>query len=111
MNAPITAISSPTHPISVNLGRHTANSDDFTPNNGIVALHNSVFLETDVVVVISAQKLDHPRCVIERWPVSDGAEETTDAYALTFVPKVDMSPIQSQGSFTRIITSLILTFF
>ncbi|CAG8752184.1 1154_t:CDS:2, partial [Acaulospora colombiana] len=40
--------------------------------------------------------LDLPRCSVERWLASEGAEETTDAYALTLVPKFDLPPLPSQ---------------
>jgi hypothetical protein len=98
MNAPVTSISSPTHPISMILGRHAnETTDQLNPLKAHISLHSETFLEKDVVLIIAAQKLDHPRCNVERWLEKDGAEETTDAYALTFVPKVDLPPVQAQG--------------
>jgi len=62
-----------------------------------IYLHeSSTFLEKDVVILISSQKLDHPRCSVERYLPSEGAEETTDAYALTLVPRFNLPPLPGQ---------------
>ena len=102
MSAPITTITSPTHPISAILGRHsTATEDTHDPNLAALTLLDSGFLEKDIVIIISSQKLDHPRCMAEKWLASNGAEETTHAYALTMVPKFDLPPVKSQGEPTE----------
>jgi hypothetical protein len=70
---------------------------DFQPSKAYVYLHeSSTFLEKDVVILISSQKLDHPRCSVERYLASEGADETTDAYALTLVPRFNLPPLAGQ---------------
>ncbi|PVF90955.1 vWA-like protein, partial [Serendipita vermifera] len=97
MNKDITSVSSPSHPIGLTLGcAEREPKGDFEPSKAFVYLGDSVFLEKDIVIVISAQGLDIPRCSVERWLASEGAEETTDAYALTLVPKFDLPPLPSQ---------------
>jgi hypothetical protein len=98
MNKAITSVSSPSHPIGLTLGCAAKElKGDFEPSKAFVYLGDSAFLEKDIVVVISAQGLDVPRCSVERWLASEGAEETTDAFALTLVPKFDLPPLPSQG--------------
>lgn len=98
MSGPITAISSTTHPISTVLGRQSIESTEkHDPNFAVLTLEDSQFLDKDIVIVISSQKLDQPRCMAERWLVSNGAEETTHAYALTMAPKFNVPPVKSQG--------------
>lgn len=36
--------------------------------------------------------------MVERFTPEDGAEELTDAYALTLVPRFDLPPLPSQGT-------------
>ncbi|CAG7847242.1 SubName: Full=Related to Vault poly[ADP-ribose] polymerase {ECO:0000313/EMBL:CCA69385.1} [Serendipita indica DSM 11827] len=86
MTAPITAISSPTHPLSVSLG----GSNGTTPNVATVSFNDSTTLKQDIVVVIAVQNLDRPRCTLER------KSEETNAFALTLVPKFDLPSVQSQ---------------
>ncbi|KIM34058.1 hypothetical protein M408DRAFT_325583 [Serendipita vermifera MAFF 305830] len=96
MNAPIKTISSPTHPINMKLGHHSLEmTGEHDPNLAAVTLQDSVFLDKDIVIIIAAQKLDYPRCMAERRPLSS-AEEPTHAYALTMVPKFDLPPVKSQ---------------
>ncbi|PVF97085.1 hypothetical protein CPB86DRAFT_760872 [Serendipita vermifera] len=97
MNKAVTSVSSPSHPIGLTLGcAEKELKGDFEPSKAFVYLGDSAFLEKDIVVVISAQGLDVPRCSVERWLASEGAEETTDAYALTLVPKFDLPPLPNQ---------------
>ncbi|PVF91424.1 hypothetical protein CPB86DRAFT_809498 [Serendipita vermifera] len=97
MNKAITSVSSPSHPIGLALGcAEKELKGDFEPSKAFVYLGDSAFLEKDIVIVISAQGLDVPRCSVERWLASEGAEETTDAYALTLVPKFDLPPLPNQ---------------
>ena len=98
MTQPITAVSSPTHPVAMTLGSPVkVLTGDFQPSMAYIYLHeSSTFLEKDVVILISSQKLDHPRCSVERYLPSEGAEETTDAYALTLVPRFNLPPLPGQ---------------
>jgi hypothetical protein len=98
MTQAITAVSSPTHPVAMTLGSPVKElTGDFQPSKAYVYLHeSSTFLEKDVVILISSQKLDHPRCSVERYLPSEGAEETTDAYALTLVPRFNLPPLPGQ---------------
>ncbi|KIM20227.1 hypothetical protein M408DRAFT_30544 [Serendipita vermifera MAFF 305830] len=97
MSKTVTSISSPSHPIGLTLGcAEKELTGDYEPSKVFVRLGNSAFLDKDIVIVISAQGLDAPRCTVERWLASEGAEETTDAYALTLVPKFDLPPLPSQ---------------
>ncbi|KAG8822812.1 hypothetical protein FRC17_009456 [Serendipita sp. 399] len=97
MNKPITSVSSPSHPIGLNLGCHQRElTTDFEPSKAFVYLGESTMLDKDIVIVISTQGLDTPRCSVERWLKSEGAEETTDAYALTLVPKFELPALPRQ---------------
>jgi hypothetical protein len=69
----------------------------YEPSTAFIHFEHSAFLDTDIVIEISAEGLDLPRCSVERWYVSEGAEETTDAYALTVVPKFDIPSLSGQG--------------
>jgi hypothetical protein len=98
MAQPVTAVSSPTHPIAMTLGSGTKEvSGDFQPNKAFVYLHEEkTFLEKDVVILVSSPKLDFPRCTVERDFPSGGVQEITDAYALTFVPRFNLPPLPVQ---------------
>ncbi|KAG8846784.1 hypothetical protein FS842_001575 [Serendipita sp. 407] len=97
MNKPVTSISSPSHPIGLMLGCHQRElTGEYDPSKAFVYLGDSAMLDKDIVIVISAQGMDAPRCSVERWLKSDGAEETTDAYALTLVPKFELPALPSQ---------------
>ncbi|KAG8840019.1 hypothetical protein FRC20_005835, partial [Serendipita sp. 405] len=97
MNGPITSISSPSHPIGLTLGCHQRElTGDYEPSKAFVYLSTPTMLDRDVVILISAQGLDTPRCSVERWLKSEGAKETTDAYALTLVPKFELPALPSQ---------------
>ena len=98
MNKPITSVASPSHRIGMTLGcAERVMKGEFEPSKAFVYLTESTFLDKDIVVVISAQGLDIPRCCVERWLSSEGAEEITDAYALTLTPKFNLPPLPSQG--------------
>ncbi|KAG8810030.1 hypothetical protein FRC19_004830, partial [Serendipita sp. 401] len=80
MNKAVTSISSPSHPIGLTLGCHQRElTGEYEPSKAFVYLGDSAMLDKDIVIVISAQGMDTPRCSVERWLKSDGAEETTDA--------------------------------
>jgi hypothetical protein len=97
MSKPVTSVSSPSHPIGLTLGcAQKELQGEFEPSKAFIYLGDSAFLDKDIVIVISAQGLDTPRCTMERWLSSDGAEETTDAYAITLVPKFDLPALPSQ---------------
>ncbi|KAG8840682.1 hypothetical protein FRB91_005777, partial [Serendipita sp. 411] len=97
MNKAVTSISSPSHPIGLTLGCHQRElTGEYDPSKAFVYLGDSAMLDKDIVIVISAQGMDTPRCSVERWLKSDGAEETTDAYALTLVPKFELPALPSQ---------------
>ncbi|KAG8808602.1 hypothetical protein FRC17_003876 [Serendipita sp. 399] len=97
MSKPITSVSSPSHPIGLTLGCHQRElAGDHDPSKAFVYLGESTMLDKDIVIIISAQGLDTPRCSIERWLKGEGAEETTDAYALTLVPKFDLPALPRQ---------------
>ncbi|KAG8822813.1 hypothetical protein FRC17_009457 [Serendipita sp. 399] len=97
MNKPITSVSSPSHPIGLTLGCHQRElAGDHDPSKAFVYLGESTLLDKDIVIIISAQGLDTPSCSVERWLKSEGAEETTDAYALTLVPKFDLPALPRQ---------------
>lgn len=97
MNKPVTSVSSPSHPIGLTLGCNQKElTGDYEPSKAFVHLADAAFLDKDIVIVVSAQGLDGPRCSVERWLKSDGAEETTDAYALTLVPKFDLPALPRQ---------------
>jgi len=98
MTQPVTAVSSPTHPIAMTLGSGTKElSGDFQPNKAFVYLHEEkTFLEKDVVILVSSLKLDTPRCTVERLSPSENVQEITDAYALTLVPRFNLPPLPAQ---------------
>ncbi|KAG8804639.1 hypothetical protein FRC17_005920, partial [Serendipita sp. 399] len=97
MNKFITSVSSPSHPIGLTIGCHQRElTGDYEPSKAFVYLGESTMLDKDIVIVISAQGMDTPRCSAERWLKSDGAEETTDAYALTLVPKFELPALPRQ---------------
>ncbi|KAG8787399.1 hypothetical protein FRC20_001949 [Serendipita sp. 405] len=98
MNKPITSISSPSHPIGLTLGCHQRElTGDYEPSKAFVHLGTPTMLDQDIVILISAQGMETPRCSVERWLKSEGAEETTDAYALTLVPKFELPALPRQG--------------
>ena len=98
MSKPIASISSPSHRISLTLGcAEKELTGDYEPSKAFVYLEEPMFLDNDIVIMISAQGLDAPRCTTEHWLSGDADEETTYAYALTLVPKFDLPALPSQG--------------
>jgi Mg-chelatase subunit ChlD len=96
-SAPIQSIKSTSHPIETVMGRTTeSDAMDFDPTLSRVKLSSTQFLQTDVVVVIRYKGLDRPRCTVESFSVEEGAEEHTEAYALTIVPRFESAVIPSQ---------------
>ena len=72
-------------------------SGAFQANKAMVYLHEEkTFLEKDIVILVSSPKLDFPRCTVERHFPSGDVQETTDAYALTLVPRFNLPPLPAQ---------------
>lgn len=97
MAASITSIASPSHPVSVTIGRLAP--EDTGEHDGRLAhvsLATAALLEKDIVLLIGCQGLDRARCVVETFSPAEGAEEWTDAYALTFVPRFKLPEIPTQ---------------
>ncbi|KIJ39446.1 hypothetical protein M422DRAFT_210327 [Sphaerobolus stellatus SS14] len=94
LSSPIKSVSSPSHPIAMKFGEHTAlPATDFDATKAYVTLSSSLPLEKDIVMLISCVGLDKPRCFSE---LSGGNQETTCAYALTFVPRFQLPPLPEQ---------------
>ena len=93
MTGNIKSITSPTHPIAVNLGTNAPeSSDEHDTKLAYVSLGTSSPLETDIILVFAVQDLDRPRCTMEP-DVNAG----TNAYALTFVPRFNLPALPQQG--------------
>lgn len=98
VGANITSISSPSHPITSQLGSSTREpGDTFNPTTAYISLSSTTFLQNDVVVIISCKTLDRQRCVVESC-VSEDGKTVTDAYALTLVPRFKL-PSLPQSEF------------
>ncbi|KIM20225.1 hypothetical protein M408DRAFT_30542 [Serendipita vermifera MAFF 305830] len=83
----VTSISSPSHPIWITLGCVEREiTGDYKTSKAFAYLDDSAFLDKDVVIVISAEGLDAPRCTVERCIVDEGAEETTSLASSTTSP-------------------------
>jgi hypothetical protein len=99
MAGPVTSLASPSHPVSVTIGRLAPNDGaNFEPSRAHLGLSLPMMLEKDVVVVVGCEGLDRARCVVESFSPEEGAEDYTDAYALTFVPRFKLPTIPSQGA-------------
>ena len=95
MTGNIKSITSPSHPIALDLGTNIpGSSQTHDPKLAHISLESDSFLGTDIVIVLAVQDLDRPRCTIECDQKSD-----TDAYALTFVPRFNLPALPRQGSF------------
>ncbi|KZW04436.1 VIT-domain-containing protein [Exidia glandulosa HHB12029] len=93
MSSNITSVTSQTHPIALSLGTLMPDAGTaFDPTKAHVSLSTSK-LDKDIVVVVKADKLDHPRCVVER---ASRQDEVSDAIALTLVPRFNVPPIPEQ---------------
>lgn len=97
MESNVMSVASSTHPLSVSLGSLQEDAtDDFDPRRAFVRLDSAGLLDRDFVVVVKAAGLDQPRCVLERLPPVAQQESTTDAIALTLVPRFAVSPLERQ---------------
>ncbi|EJD54067.1 VIT-domain-containing protein [Auricularia subglabra TFB-10046 SS5] len=94
MTSNISSITSQTHPIGLSLGTLSPDSEGaFDSTKAHVSLNTGDMLDKDVVIVLKSDKLDHPRCVVER---SVRQDETSDAVALTLVPRFNLPPLPAQ---------------
>ena len=94
MTANISSISSSSHPISLSLGTRSPDTESsFDPTKAHVSFGTDDYLDKDVVVVLKAEKLDHPRCVVERRVVNGSV---SDALSLSLVPRFNLPPLQEQ---------------
>jgi hypothetical protein len=99
-SAPIQTIKSTSHAIETVFGRLTEqDTDGFDARQALVRLSSRRFLENAIVIVVRYKDLDRPRCTVETFLQSEGAEEDTDALALTLTPRFDSALIPSQGGF------------
>jgi len=100
MTSQIKSITSPSHPIAMKLGESTLqSSSEFDPKKARVSLSSPALLEKDIVIVLTCQDLDKPRCIVESFSPEEGGQEFTDAYALTLVPRFELPSLPSQGLF------------
>jgi len=99
MTSQITSIASPSqHPIVWQFGYSSPTpAEEWNAHKARVSLSSTVFLDKDIVLVLSCLGLDKPRCVIESFAPEEGAQEYTDAYALTFVPRFNLPALPRQG--------------
>jgi hypothetical protein len=72
---------------------------DFDPFKAHVSLTSPTLLDKDIVIAMSCVGLDKPRCTVEAYSPAEAAQEHTNAYALTLVPRFDLPPLASQGNF------------
>ncbi|EJD54093.1 hypothetical protein AURDEDRAFT_180436 [Auricularia subglabra TFB-10046 SS5] len=94
MTSNIMSVTSQTHPVGISLGLPDFESAaPFDPTKAHLTLSTSGMLDKDVVVVLKCDGLDKPRCVVER---AVGQAGTSDALALTLVPRFDAPPLPSQ---------------
>ncbi|BGP31178.1 hypothetical protein JCM10296v2_002942 [Rhodotorula toruloides] len=90
----ITKVSSPSHPVSLELGpdRSLAHTKDLpSANYARVTFSTSTTLEKDIVLTIHASGLDQPRCVAELHPSAKSA-----AVSLTLVPRFKLPEVEGQ---------------
>ncbi|KZW04435.1 hypothetical protein EXIGLDRAFT_758724 [Exidia glandulosa HHB12029] len=94
MASNIMSVTSQTHPIALSLGTLMPDAETaFDATKAHVALTTSNMLDQDVVVVLKANNLDHPRCVVER---ASRQDDVSDAIALTLVPRFNIPPLPEQ---------------
>ncbi|KAF8510549.1 von Willebrand factor type A domain-containing protein [Hysterangium stoloniferum] len=97
MTSHIKSINSPSHPIGMKLGESTLEpSTEFDPFKARISLSSPTLLDKDIVIVLSCQGLDKPRCTVESFSPEEGSQEFTDAYALTFVPRFELPALPAQ---------------
>lgn len=99
MTSRVRSIASPTHPMAATLGASSAKTlnAELDPRKAHVNFSSSTFLDKDIVLVLSCDGLDRPRCTVETLSL-DGGQENTDAYALTVVPRFDLPVLPRQGT-------------
>lgn len=69
----ISSISSPSHPITSQLGTASENLDEhFDPSKAFILLSSDAFLDQDMVLVLSYKDMDRHRCVVESYASADG---------------------------------------
>ena len=83
MPGQITTVSSPSHPVAMSLSGSNA--------AGVTLSSTSPHLDKDIVILISANDLDIPRCMIETWPKS-----STKCAMLTLVPRFNLPRAQTE---------------
>jgi len=80
------------------LGQSTAeDSADFDPFKAHIALASPMLLDKDIIIALNCVGLDKPRCMVEAYSPEEGAQEYTDAYALTLVPRFELPALPAQG--------------
>lgn len=94
----ITAITSDTHPIALNLGSLSPSSagGSFNPATAHVSLTSDGALASDIVLELRCDGLDRPRCSVQRFVSPADREEVVDALALTLVPRFAPPPLPAQ---------------
>ena len=110
MTSHIKSITSPSHPIEMKLGQSTPEeSADFDPFRAHIALTSSMLLDKDIIIALNCVGLDKPRYTVEPYSPEEGAQEFTDAYALTLVPRFQLPVLPAQcKSFRYVIHYYIL---
>ena len=100
MASPVQSITSPSHSLSVTLGSAaaTAPSGNYDPTMAYVLLSEGDLQpnQTDIVLIISSNGLDRPRCTVEKWILSED-DDSTEAYSLTLVPRFNLPNLPQQG--------------
>ncbi|KAJ6476263.1 vault protein inter-alpha-trypsin domain-containing protein [Mycena sanguinolenta] len=92
--APIAKISSPSHPVSTELGPDPAlpNANELPfANYARISLSSDSALDKDFILTVKAAGLDSPRCIAELHPV-----HPTVAFALTLVPRFRLPDLAKQ---------------
>lgn len=94
--APIAKISSPSHPISTELGPDTslpnASSLPFS-NYARISFSTTTTLERDFVLELTSPGFDEPRCLAEHHPSPD---IDSVAISITFVPRFKLPEVEGQ---------------
>ncbi|KAI0390159.1 von Willebrand factor type A domain-containing protein [Xylariaceae sp. FL0594] len=87
---PIQQIQSPSHPVTVTVGRTTAMpADDYLPNCGSATLSlDSTSLDKDFVFIATIRDADKPKALLETHPSLEGQR----ALMVTLVPRFNLVP-------------------
>ncbi|KIJ39436.1 hypothetical protein M422DRAFT_781016 [Sphaerobolus stellatus SS14] len=97
MSSYIKSITSPSHPIGMKFGTSTEEpSVGFDSFRACISLSSPAFLEKAIVITLTCQDLDKPRCTFESFLLEEGAQENTEASALTLVPRFELPPLPAQ---------------